>query len=154
MAGVFDFSRGVAPAVLFPIAVGLAVGCVQTAILRKLKLSLPCAGAAALALVWGGLALATEDYSGYRVYLEEYAKIQTSDRLASVVQTARDQWRPAGFVSYLSAVIHRDPVWWFVDAVLTPLAAAVVGGIMSQQCKTAPAVHTGPGNPAASPDSA
>jgi hypothetical protein len=126
---------GVAPAVLFPIGVGLAVGAAQMAILWKLKLSLPRFGAAALAVVWGALAVATEDYSGYRDYLGQHAAVQRGDRLASVVQAASDQWKPAGFPAYLSAVVRRNPIWWSIDAVLTPLAATVLAGVTSRRSK-------------------
>jgi hypothetical protein len=136
----FLISRaGVAPAVLFPIATGLAVGAAQTAILRKLELSLPWLAAAVLGLAWGGLAVATEDYSGYRDYLSRFAEVQRGDRLASIVQATTDEWQPPGFFGYLSAVVRRDPVWWSVDAALTPLAAAVVAGTTSRRHKSAAA---------------
>jgi hypothetical protein len=133
----FLISRaGVAPVVLFPIAVGLAVGAAQGAILQKLGCPLPWFVAAMLGLAWGGLAVATEDYSGYRDYLGSYATVQRGDRLASILQSTADQWQPAGFVDYLSAVVRRNPVWWSIDAVLTPLAAAVVAAAMCRRAKT------------------
>jgi hypothetical protein len=150
---VFLISRaGVAPAVLFPIGVGLAVGAAQAAIVRRLECSLPCFGAVLLSLVCGGLAVATEDYSGYRDYLSRFAEVQRGDRLASIVQ-ATDHWQATGFLAYLSAVVRRDPVWWSVDAALTPLAAAVVAGVTSRRAKTAPAQQHGPGRSAPSPGS-
>ena len=144
----FLISRaGVAPAVLFPIGVGLAVGAAQTAIVRKLGASLPSLAAAILGLMWGGLAVATEDYSGYRDYLGNYATVQRGDRLASILQSTNDQWQPAGFPAYLSAVIRRNPVWWAIDAALTPLAAAVFAGTTSRRVKSARPQQPGPAPP-------
>ena len=142
-----------APAVLFPIGTGLAVGAAQTAIFRKLALSPRWIAAAILGIVWGGLAVATEDYSGYRDYLGRYAEVQRGDRLASIVQSTTDEWQPAGFLAYLSAVIRRDPVWWSVDAALTLLAASVVAGAMSRRIKTAVAQQPGAGQSPPSPAS-
>ena len=149
----FLISRaGVAPAVLFPVSVGLAVGAAQTAVLQKLHLSLPGFAVAILSLACGTLAVASEDYSGYRDYLGDFEKVQSREHLASVAQAATDQWRPAGFLAYLSAVIRRDPVWWPVDAVLTLLAAAVVAGVISHRTKAAPLKQHAPPQPA-NPDS-
>jgi hypothetical protein len=150
----FLISRaGVAPAVLFPIGTGLAVGAAQTVILRKLDLSLPWFGAAIFGLLCGGLAVATEDYSGYRDYVGRYAEVQRGDRLASIVSSTTDHWQPAGFLAYLSAVIRRDPVWWSVDAVLTPLAAAAVAAATSRRARIAAAPSPGPEQPPPSPGS-
>ena len=128
---------GVAPVVLFPVCVGLAVGALQAAILRKLALPLPPFAAAILGLACGALAVASEDYSGYRDYLGDFENVQSRDHLASVAQAATDQWRPAGFLAYVSAVVRRNPVWWPVDATLTLLAAAVVAGVIGHRTNAA-----------------
>jgi hypothetical protein len=150
----FLISRaGVAPAVLFPIGVGVAVGAAQTAIVRKLEWSPRCFEAILLGLVCGGLAVATEDYSGYRDHLSRFAEVQRGDRLASIVQATTDHWQAPGFLAYLSAVVRRDPVWWSVDAALTPLAAAVVAGVTSRRTKIAPGQQHGPRRSGPSPGS-
>jgi len=153
----FLISRaGVAPAVLFPIGTGLAVGAAQTVIQRKLDLSLPWFGAAILGLLCGALAVATEDFSGYRDYVGRYAEVQRGDRLASIVSSTTDHWQPVGFLAYLSAVIRRDPVWWSVDAVLTPLAAAAAAAVAaatSRRARIAAAPSPGPEQPPPSPGS-
>ncbi len=72
---VFLISRaGVAPVVLLPIAVGLAIGLAQAAIFDRLQAPLSWPAAAGLGLLFGALAVVTQDYSGYRDYRAEQAR--------------------------------------------------------------------------------
>ena len=62
---------GVSPPVLFPVAIGAAVGVCQALIFRRLNLSPPLVAAAALGLLLGLLAVAAEDYEGAMAALAE-----------------------------------------------------------------------------------
>ncbi len=101
---------GVSPAVLYPIAVGAAVGGCQVLIFRRLNLSPPLFAAAALGLVLGLLAVATEDYCGYREYLREYADAQRGNHLASIVGESSDEWKPIPLTRYVAKIVARAHV--------------------------------------------
>lgn len=121
----FLISRaGIAPAVLFPLAVGCAVGLAERAIFDRWRLPLCWRKAALIGLILGVLAVAAEDVAGYRSYLQSYAGVQGQSQLAAGLAGTIADLQPVGFRSYLSHVIARGPFWWWFDALATPLAAA------------------------------
>jgi hypothetical protein len=141
----FLISRsGVAPVILFPIGIGAAIGVAQTMILRKLGVFLRPVLAVGMALALGVLAVATEDYQGYGVYLEGHSKIQRDNPLASAAGAASDGWQPLPFTGYLTAVVRRSPIWWTVDVALTLMAAAAVA-VITGRAKSASGREIPPG---------
>jgi hypothetical protein len=114
--------EGFAPAVLFPLGVGAALGAVLTAISGKLMVPGRRAAVAA-AIAWGLLAVVGQDYIGHRRHLREY--VGELERHGPLVAAARDsdELRPT-FPEYLSARVRSRPAWWCLEALLTAAAAA------------------------------
>jgi hypothetical protein len=137
----FLISRAdVSPAVLFPLAIGAAIGGCQSLIFRQLKMPLPLLPTVILSLVLGLLAVGTQDYAGYRDYVREQADVQRDDRLAAIVQATTDVWQPMPFTGYLAAIVRRNPIWWSLDVALTLLAAAAVAGAISRSNRGLPRI--------------
>ena len=117
--------EGVAPAILFPLLVGCALGAIGVAVRRVMHA--PSARVAIVAaLVWGLLAVIGQDYIGHwrhaRV-LEE--KLTAQGPLGALAHAQVDELTPA-FSEYLVGVIRREPIWWTLDLGLTVLGAVAV----------------------------
>lgn len=133
--------EGFAPAILFPLLVGTAVGVAALAARRltgvpRLRL------AVAASLVWGLLAVAGQDYIGHRrrvrLHDEQLARQAPA---ASVALAGTPDLRP-GFGGYLLGQARREPVWWPLDLALTAVAAALVTALGARYLRAAP--HAAP----------
>jgi hypothetical protein len=115
--------NGVAPAILFPLLVGAALGSALAAIQHQL--GVPSRRAAALlAVCWGLLAALGQDYIGHRVRLRQYDEELGRNPLAAAVWR-EDSPRPT-FANHLAGKLQTDPLWWTLDLVLTAAAAGLV----------------------------
>ncbi len=114
----------IAPAVIFPIAIGTAVGLGGLAISRAAAVRrrwLMCVAA----VVSGLLVVVAQDYIGHRHRLSVYAdEVQRQPIVAEAL--AGDQAVKTRFTQYLIRKISGEPVWWTLDALLTSGAALAV----------------------------
>jgi len=115
--------EGIAPAILFPLAVGglLAVGVV---LLRR-SLDIPTLRTALLtAGLWGLLAVVGQDYIGHRYRLRHYEdQVQGQQPLVAAFLAESDRPR---FGEFLASRLSTHPIWWGLDVVLTAAACAAV----------------------------
>jgi hypothetical protein len=113
-----------APAVLFPLAVGAALG-VALLLVRRWTQWPNRRLAAASAIAWGLLLVVGQDYIGHRVRLGQFdAEIAGGHPLAAAMVGERDL-RPS-FGEHLATRFRGAPLWWTLDFVLTAAAAAAV----------------------------
>jgi len=115
--------EGVAPAILFPLAVGGVLGAACVTIRRWTHV--PRVRVAVVAAVaWGLLSVLGQDYIGHRHrsrVLE--AEMATQGPIGMLASAEVDEMRPR-FAEYLGGLVRREPVWWTLDLVLTAAAAA------------------------------
>ena len=113
---------GIAPAVLFPLAVGAALGLSLVAVRRFTEGPNPRAAIVA-AIVWGLLLVVAQDYIGHWHRLRQFdEQIGAGHPLAMAVA---DDLRPT-LAGDVSARIRARPVWWTLDLMLTAGAAGLV----------------------------
>lgn len=117
-----------APAVLFPLAVGIALGAGGCAILRLTRWPRRRAALAA-ALVWGLLVVVGQDYIGHRRHLRAYEDVLAQQDSLAVLASAQQREMQSGFAAYLAGRVRQHPVWWSVEIVLTAAAAVATTGI-------------------------
>jgi hypothetical protein len=117
--------EGVAPAVLFPLAVGGVLGSVLVAI-RRLS-HVPGARVAALAaFAWGLLAVVGQDYIGHRHRLRVLDdEMAAQGPIGALASAELDQWHPR-FVEHLCGLARREPIWWTLDLLLTAGTAGLI----------------------------
>ncbi len=129
--------EGFAPAILFPLLVGGAVGVAALAA-RRLTGMPGLRVAVAASLVWGLLAVAGQDYIGHRrrvrLHDEELARRAPA---AAVALAGTTDLRP-DFGGYLLGQMRREPVWWPLDLTLTAVAAALVTALGWRHFRAAP----------------
>jgi hypothetical protein len=114
--------EGFAPAAVFPLGVGAALGSLLSAISRKFMVPRRRAAVAA-AIAWGLLAVVGQDYIGHRRHLREYdSELARHGPLVAVARDS-DGLRPT-FPEYASGRVRSRPVWWCLEALLTAVAAA------------------------------
>jgi hypothetical protein len=115
----------IAPAVLFPLLVGAALGAGGSAIrhfTRAPNRRIALVGA----VVWGLLVVVGQDYIGHRHRVRQYDdELGRHDPLSSAALSAPDPLRPR-FAEYLAGVVRRQPVWWSLEVALTSGAALLV----------------------------
>ncbi len=117
--------EGLAPAVLFPLSVGAALGVVLSAISRHALVPGRRAAVAA-AIFWGLLAVVGQDYIGHRRHLRAYdVELERHGSLVAAALDAEGQLRPT-FSQYLSGRVRSRTAWWCVEVLLTAGAAAAV----------------------------
>ena len=113
--------ESIAPAILFPLAVGGVLGAATTVVVRTLGwpgLRVAVSGA----LVAGLLVVGVQDYIGHRYRARQLAdQFSRQEPLAQAV-AGSDFARPQ-FASYLAGKIRAEPVWWTLDLLLTSVAA-------------------------------
>jgi hypothetical protein len=114
--------EGVAPAVLFPSAVGGALGAALLAIARFAHAPARRVAIAG-AVAWGLLAVVTQDYIGHRHNLRRYDAELAENPLGAV---AGDLLPRPSFADHVQGRWRAAGVWWPLDLVLTSTAAAVV----------------------------
>jgi hypothetical protein len=117
--------EGIAPAILFPLFVGCALGAIGVGI-RRVTHAPSARVAVVAALVWGLLAVIGQDYIGHRRrarVLEE--KLAAQGPLGALAHSQVSELEPA-FSEYLSGMIWREPIWWTLDLGLTVLGAVAV----------------------------
>ncbi len=120
--------QSIAPAVLFPLLVGAAVGgataaarnwCGQPA--RKLVVI--------AALCWGLLAVVGQDYIGHRHLTRRKAEeLARQSPLAAAAISQQELWQNS-FGAHLAARVRAEPWWWSLDLLLTALASAAVAAL-------------------------
>ncbi len=115
--------EGFAPAVLFPLLIGTALGGLGIAVWRLARV--PARWVIAGAIVWGLLVVVGQDYIGHRHRLRQYE--EALDRHSPLAAMAAEQadMRPR-FWQYWLGVVRGDPLWWTLELVLTCAAAASV----------------------------
>jgi hypothetical protein len=114
-----------APAVLFPLLVGTALGAAGVGVLRLTGLP-SVRGALVGAAVWGLLAVFAQDYIGHRYRLRLYdEELGRQNPLVAVVAAERPEIRPH-FGEFLLGVVRGQPVWWSLDLLLTSGASVAV----------------------------
>ena len=117
--------EGLAPAVLFPLSVGAALGVVLSAISRHALVPGRRAAVAA-AIFWGLLAVVGQDYIGHRRHLRAYdVELERHGSLVAAAVDADERLRPT-FSQYLSGRVRSRPVWWCLEVLLTAGSAAAV----------------------------
>lgn len=117
--------EGLAPAVLFPLSVGAALGVVLSAISRWALVPKRRAAVAA-AIFWGLLAVVGQDYIGHRRHLRAYdVELERHGSLVAAALDADGQLRPT-FSQYLSGRVRSRTAWWCVEVLLTAGAATAV----------------------------
>ena len=119
--------EGFAPAGLFPLLLGSALGAAGAAIARALfvRRGVAIAGAAALGL----LAVVGQDYIGHRYHLRSYeASLRAQESAVAAALADSAAFKP-DFRQYLFARVREHPVWWVLDVALTAGAAAVVSAV-------------------------
>jgi len=116
-------SDGFAPAVLFPLLVGSALGGTLVAIGRLTRWPGPRAAVVG-AVCWGLLAVVAQDYIGHRYALREYnEKLNQANPLA--VAVAREGEMLPTLSGHLARTWQGHPVWWTLDLALTAAAAGI-----------------------------
>ena len=113
----------IAPAVLFPLLVGAALGAGNLACCRYAQVPRSRWPLAA-AVVWGLLAVIGQDYIGHRHRLRLY-DIEMSHQSPLVATAEQAELRP-GFAEYLASIVRARPVWWLLDLLLTSGASLAV----------------------------
>jgi hypothetical protein len=115
----------IAPAVLFPLLVGAAVGAGGLAIVRITgmpSLRWTLLGAA----VWGLLVVVGQDYIGHRYRLRLYEDaVGRQSPLVAAVAVERPEIRPR-FDEFLAGVVREQPLWWSLDVLLTTASTVAV----------------------------
>jgi hypothetical protein len=115
----------IAPAVLFPLVVGAALGASGVAI-RHFTRAPSRRIALVGAIVWGLLVVVGQDYIGHRHRLRQYDDaLGRNGPLSSMAVGPQDPMRPR-FAEYLAGVMRRRPVWWSLEVALTSGAALLV----------------------------
>ncbi len=114
--------EAIAPAVLFPLAAGAALGALLVAAHRYT--ARPRRRTAIfLAIVWGLLLVVAQDYIGHRYRLRQFdAEVVAAHPLAAALVHQSDV-RPT-FARHVSDRFRARPGWWTLDLVLTASAAA------------------------------
>lgn len=114
-----------APAVVFPLLVGAALGAGGWAI-RHFTRAPRRRIAIAAALVWGLLVVVGQDYIGHRHRLRQFdIEMGSQSPSSSVTSGPTDTMRPR-FSEYLAGVVRRQPLWWSLELALTAGAAVAV----------------------------
>jgi hypothetical protein len=117
--------EGFAPAVLFPLLVGGALG--GAGLVARHYAGVPSRRmAVAAAIVWGLLAIVGQDYIGHRRrgrVLEE--QLATQGTLGALASSHVEELQPT-FTDHVVGLAQREPVWWTADLVLTAGAAAII----------------------------
>jgi hypothetical protein len=124
--------EGIAPAVLFPLGVGAALGGALVAIRRTL--GQPAWGVAvATAVGWGLLLVVAQDYIGHGQRVRQFdAELGREHPLA---MAAADELRPT-LAEHVSGRVRARPVWWTLDVLLTAATAGIVTAIGSRRSRT------------------
>ncbi len=123
----------IAPAVLFPLAVGGVLGAALRLLqkqtqLGNLALVLACVAA------WGLLLVVMQDYIGHRLRLRAFdEQIAASHPLAAAI-AGETGVRPT-FGEHLKARVRSQPVWWSLDVILIVAAACGAVAIGSRRPK-------------------
>ncbi len=116
--------EGVAPAVLFPLAVGGVLGGIGVVVRRMAQVP-GLRVAVAAAVVWGLLAVVGQDYIGHRRRVRVLEEQLTAEGpVGALAASQMDELRPA-FAEHLMGQAEREPVWWTIEVVCTAGAAAL-----------------------------
>jgi len=121
----------IAPAVLFPLLVGAALGAGGAAIARFTRVG----GARAAicgAIVWGLLVVIGQDYIGHRRRARLYDEsLHRQDAAVAVALSQSAEMQPR-FDQFLVGRIRAHPLWWSLDVVLTCGASALVTALCAK----------------------
>jgi hypothetical protein len=127
--------EGIAPAVLFPLLVGAALGTALAAI-RHFTRRPPRRTAIAAAACWGLLAVVAQDYIGHSDRLRDYDGELAKQHPLAAVELEDSPLRPT-FARHLSDTLRSKPVWWALDLVLTAAAASLAIGLTARDAHSA-----------------
>jgi hypothetical protein len=129
--------EGIAPAVLFPLCVGAALGGAEVAISRLTRVP-GVRIALAATVVWGLLVVVGQDYIGHRRRLRMYDDARAAqDPRVALAMAQEPQMRPT-FTAYLVGRVRAQPVWWSLDGGLTSGACACVVALAAKKPRTIP----------------
>jgi hypothetical protein len=121
----------IAPAVLFPLLVGAALGAGGAAIARFSRLG----GARAAicgAVVWGLLVVIGQDYIGHRRRARLYDESLNRQDAAVAGALAQNAEMQPRFDQFLAGRVRAHPLWWSLDVVLTCGASAAVTALCAK----------------------
>lgn len=127
---------GIAPAVLFPAAVGGLLGAGGLAITRFTPVHTTRVTLAA-AVVWGLLVVVGQDYIGHRYRLRDY-NVALGRHVPSLAEDLMhdDPLHPT-FTKYLASRVSTEPVWWAIDLACTAGATVLVTGLGARRMRLA-----------------
>jgi hypothetical protein len=129
--------EGFAPAVLFPLLAGGAVG-IASAMVRRFTRVPGTRAAMAAAAAWGLLVVVAQDYIGHRHRLQVYdEQMARHGPAAAAASPEMAELRPR-FGDYLVGVVRRNPAWWTLDIALTAAGAALVVALGAREDRTTP----------------
>jgi hypothetical protein len=133
---------GIAPAGLFPLAIGGALGLVLGWLFRAVAAIRPSVALATTAC--GGLLVVVgQDYIGHWHHARAYDRELAAQPLAALA-AGEGRWRP-GFADYLAARVRQRPLWWTLELVLTPASAAAAFLWSVRSAPFHPSPHAGEG---------
>jgi hypothetical protein len=134
--------EGIAPAVLFPLAVGAALAAGGLAILHWTRAA-GRGSALAAAVVWGLLVVVGQDYIGHRHHLRSFDDaVASHDSPLAAAMAQEDGLRPT-FAEYLAGRVRARPVWWGLDVLLTGAGAVLVTALGARRLDSMTRMATG-----------
>jgi hypothetical protein len=114
---------GFAPAILFPIVVGSAIGSIVALIARACGTLRITAALVAVACMACLLTLAVQDGVGYLFYRQDYERELAASPQLAIARTVTGEFDAADFWTVATKRLWSNP-WWIVDATLTVTAGA------------------------------
>ncbi len=120
--------EGIAPAALFPLAVGTLLGAGGLAIWRVVRAPsrrIALAGA----IVWGLLVVVGQDYIGHRYRVRHYDdELARQDPLVAAAMAQDFRLRPT-FAEHLASRVRAHGAWWCLDLALTAGASVLASAL-------------------------
>lgn len=113
----------IAPAVLFPLAVGAALGSAGSLLAHVLRTP-PRSVAVVGAIVAGLLVVVAQDYVGHRYRVRQFSELIGRQEPLAEAAGGGDFARPE-FLPYLTNKVRHETLWWSLDLMLTSAAAAI-----------------------------
>lgn len=126
--------NSVAPAGIFSLVIGAAIGGATACIWRGLGLGghFP----AFAALIWALLAVIVQEQIAYRQYLMVRAEAMRQNAQLRAVFERTEATTPS-FGSFVETRFKRNKAWWLADGVLTALAAVISAAVLLSRPRAA-----------------
>jgi hypothetical protein len=120
--------EAIAPAVLFPLCVGAALGWASAAVSRAARWP-GVRAAVATAACWGLLLVVAEDYIGHRHRERLYEAALAREQSPLAALAAGDPALRPAFADYLAGKVRSEPVWWCLDVLILGGASALIAAL-------------------------